>query len=132
LELALSCDLIVASERATFADTHAQIGLLPAWGMSALLPRAVGMRKAVELTITGAFIDAHEALRLGLVNSVVPHAELRERVLELAKRIGTCDPATVQATLQLYRQGDGLPIDAALALESETWQRWRASPKDRT
>ena len=127
LELALSCDLIIASDRATFADTHAQIGLLPAWGMSALLPRGVGMRKAVELTLTGAFVDAQQAMDLGLVNMVVPHAELRDRTLEVAKQIGAGDPATIQATLELYRRGDGLSLEAALVLESDTWQHWRAS-----
>ena len=76
LELALSCTFIVASERARFADTHARLDVVAAWGLTALLPRAVGVRKAAELSITGNFVDADEALRIGLVNHVVPHEEL--------------------------------------------------------
>ncbi|HEY8216406.1 MAG TPA: enoyl-CoA hydratase-related protein, partial [Acidimicrobiia bacterium] len=76
LELALACDVIVASDQARFADTHAKAGLMPGWGMSAALPTAVGRRKAVELALTGTFIDANEALRIGLVTHVVPHDEL--------------------------------------------------------
>ena len=88
LEIALACDMIVASERARFADTHAKVGLIPGWGMSAALPTAVGRRKAVELSLTGAFIDADEALRIGLVNAVVPHEELLPRTYEIAQAIG--------------------------------------------
>ncbi len=62
LEVALSCDFIVASERATFADTHARLGVLPRWGLSALLPAAVGVRRAKEMTSTGRFVTASEAL----------------------------------------------------------------------
>ena len=76
LELALSCTFIVASERARFADTHARLDVVAAWGLTALLPRAVGVRKAAELSITGNFVDADEALRIGLVNHVVGHDEL--------------------------------------------------------
>ena len=76
LELALSCTFIVASERARFADTHARLNVVAAWGLTALLPRAVGLRKAAELSITGNFVDAEEALRIGLVNHVVPHEDL--------------------------------------------------------
>ncbi len=71
LELMLSCDIAIASDRARFADTHAKLGALPRWGMSALLPRAVGVAQAKEITATGAFVDADEALRIGLVNHVV-------------------------------------------------------------
>ena len=71
LEMALSCDMIIASDNARFADTHASLGLLPCYGMSALLPRAVGIRKAKELAATGNFIDSAEALKIGLVNHVV-------------------------------------------------------------
>ena len=76
LEIALSCTFVVASERARFADTHARLDVVAAWGLTALLPRAVGVRKAAEMSITGNFVDAAEALRLGLVNHVVPHDEL--------------------------------------------------------
>jgi enoyl-CoA hydratase len=87
LEVALSCSFIVASERARFADTHALLGVVPTWGLTALLPRAVGVRKARQMSITGEFVDASEALRLGLVNHVVPHEQLLSFALGLAARV---------------------------------------------
>ncbi|TMK66848.1 MAG: enoyl-CoA hydratase [Actinobacteria bacterium] len=127
LEIALACDMIVASERARFADTHAKVGLIPGWGMSAALPTAVGRRKAVELSLTGAFIDADEALRIGLVNAVVPHEELLPRTYEIAQAIGALDQSVVRRHVSLYRRADGLPFTDALALEREVADEWAAS-----
>ena len=126
LEIALSCHIIVASERATFADTHAKVGLVPAWGMSALLPEAVGRRKALELSITGAFVDASEALRIGLVNHVVPHEGLLATTLGLAAAIRAADPVSVRTLLELSGRGAGMPRDEALRLEREAMEAWRA------
>ncbi|MGH9270702.1 MAG: enoyl-CoA hydratase, partial [Ilumatobacteraceae bacterium] len=64
-ELALNCDFLVASERAKFGDTHARVGVMPGWGLTVLLPQAIGVRRAREMSFTGNFIDADEALRLG-------------------------------------------------------------------
>src|SRR6516225_4349466 len=100
LEVALSCSFIVASERARFADTHALLGVVPTWGLTALLPRAIGVRRAREMSVTGEFVDAEEALRLGLVNHVVPHAELLAFTLQLAQRIPST--AAVREMLGLY------------------------------
>jgi enoyl-CoA hydratase len=124
LELALSCDLILASDRARFADTHARLGVLPRWGMSALLPRAVGLAKAKELTATGAFVDADEALRIGLVNAVVPHADLGARVHDLAAAIAAGPQPAIRASIELYDRGVGLSLSDALALEAETSAKW--------
>ena len=124
LELALSCDMVVASDRARFADTHANLGVLPRWGLSALLPRAVGVARAKEMTATGAFVDAAEAERIGLVNHVVPHGELMTRVQELAQAMVASDPAAVQASFALYDDGRGLELGEALALEAEVGGRW--------
>jgi enoyl-CoA hydratase len=126
LELALSCTFIVASERARFADTHARLGVVAAWGLTALLPRAVGMRKAAELSITGNFVDAAEALRLGLVNHVVPHDELLAFTRWLVDDIAPT-PA-VRQVLDLYRRGEGLPTDEALRLEAEHAATQRVDP----
>ena len=71
-EVALACDFLVASERARFADTHARVGIMPGWGLTVLLPEAVGLRRARELSATGNFLDAETALAWGLVNHVVP------------------------------------------------------------
>ena len=117
LEIALSCTLIVASERARFADTHARLDVVAAWGLTALLPRAVGVRKAAEMSITGNFVDADEALRLGLVNHVVPHHELMSFTRALAHDIAPT--GAVAEVLDVYRRGDGLPLADALALEAE-------------
>src|SRR5690606_468113 len=75
-ELALHCDMLVASEQAAFADTHARVGIMPGWGLTVLLPQAVGVRRARELSATGNFLDARTALAWGLVNHVVAHHEL--------------------------------------------------------
>jgi enoyl-CoA hydratase len=117
LELVLSCDIVIASERARFADTHARLGALPRWGMSALLPRAVGVAKAKE-------INAQEALRIGLVNHVVPHDELAARTRDLAAAIVAGNQRAVRASIDLYDRGNGLSLDDALALEAEVGGQW--------
>ena len=76
LELALQCTFLVASERARFADTHARVGIMPGGGITVLLAQVIGVPRAVEMSLTGNFVSADEALRLGLVNHVVPHEEL--------------------------------------------------------
>lgn len=124
LEIALSCDFILASERARFADTHARLGALPRWGLSALLPRAVGLAKAKEMTLTGNFVGAEEALRLGLVNRVVAHERLREEALALAGDVVSSDARAVRASLDLYDRGAGLSRAEALALEEKIALDW--------
>jgi enoyl-CoA hydratase len=117
LEIALSCTFVVASERARFADTHARLDVVAGWGLTALLPRAVGIRKAAEMSITGNFVDAEEALRLGLVNHLVPHDKLGSFTRALA--LDVAGTSAVADVLDLYRRGDGLPLADALALEAE-------------
>lgn len=75
-ELALNCDFLIASERAKFGDTHARVGVMPGWGLTVLLPQAIGVRRAREMSFTGNFMGAEEALAFGLVNHVVAHDEL--------------------------------------------------------
>ncbi|NDZ95868.1 enoyl-CoA hydratase [Streptomyces sp. SID6673] len=116
LEMALSCSFIVASDQARFADTHARLGVVPTWGLTALLPRAVGVRVAREMSITGAFIDAAEAHRLGLANHVVPHGELLAFTLDLASRVPP-QPA-VGEMLDLYARGEDLSLAGSLAAET--------------
>jgi enoyl-CoA hydratase len=118
LEVALSASFIVASERARFADTHAKLGVVATWGLTALLPRAVGVRRARELSATGRFIDADEALSIGLVNHVVAHEQLLAYALELADQIPA--NAAVGDVLNLYERGQDLTLAESLALETET------------
>jgi len=117
LEIVLSATFAVASERARFADTHARLGVVPAWGLTALLPRAVGVRKAAEMSITGNFVGAEAALRLGLVNHVVAHDELLAATGALAGQIAAT--GAVGEILGLYRRGQDLDLHGALALETD-------------
>ena len=128
-ELALACDFLVASERATFADTHARLGIMPGWGMTYALPEAVGVRRARQLSATGNFIDAGTALAWGLVNHVVPHAELVEFTLGLAADAAACDAPAVQAIFATYREQ---VIGATAAdIENRARARWHAAGIDR-
>lgn len=121
LEIALQCDFLVASDHARFADTHARVGVLPGGGLSVLLPQAVGVRLAREMSVTGRFVRADEALRAGLVNHVVPHHDLLPFTCALAAEIAGNDQWGVRALLDEYRQtstttvGEGLRIEARIA-----------------
>ena len=130
LEMALSCSFLLASERATFADTHAQVGLMAGWGMSALLPRAVGVRMARQMMLTGEPITAGAALESGLVNEVLPHGELLGRAAEVAGLIARAYPPAVRVTSQLLDDNDGAPLGQALAAETDAKLRWRTDPAE--
>jgi enoyl-CoA hydratase len=127
LELVLCCDLAIASERARFADTHARVGIHPSGGLSVLLPRYVGLRQALGMSLTGRFVDADEALSLGLVNAVVPHAALPGAVDAAVEAIAGTDPVVVRELLTTYRRVSGMPLAEALEVERA---RGRASAVD--
>jgi enoyl-CoA hydratase len=116
LEIVLSATFAVASQRARFADTHGRLNAVPTWGLTALLPRTVGLRKAREMSITGNFVDAAEALRIGLVNHVVRHDELLGFTRQLVADIA--DAPAASEILSLYDCGADLALNAALALET--------------
>jgi enoyl-CoA hydratase len=124
-ELALGCDFLVASERASFGDTHGRVGVSPGGGMSVFLPMAVGLRKAKEMSLTGNFVDAPEAHRLGLVNHVVPHDELLPTTLRLAADVAANDGPTVRHLKHLYDQNARLPVGDALAHEQDVFRTYR-------
>jgi len=86
-EIALNCDFLIASEKASFADTHAKVGIHPGWGMTQLLQQAVGQRRAKQMSYTCSFISADQALKWGLVNEVVPEEKLIERAKQIASEI---------------------------------------------
>ncbi len=125
LEVALSCSFIIATDRAKFGDTHAKAGLFPSWGLSALLPEAVGIRRARQMSHTGEFIDAGTARDWGLVNEVTEPARLLPRCFELARSIRACSARSSSWQLDLTRRVEGEPLAVALAAEAETVQRWR-------
>jgi enoyl-CoA hydratase len=121
LELALGLDILIASERATFSDTHAKVGILPGGGMTARLPRAVGPRLAMEMSYTGRVLDAAEALHHGLVTHVVRHEELLPTAQTMGETIAARDPAVVQQLKKLYR----VSLDGTLAdgMDNEILER---------
>lgn len=129
-EVALACDFLIASERAAFADTHARMGIMPGWGLTVLLPEAVGFRRAKELSTTGNFLDAQTALAWGLVNHVVPHDELVPFAQALAADIATNDQAGVRQMLQTYEQGALVTRGEAWALEGRVAGEWQAGGRD--
>ena len=116
-ELALACDMIIASSRAKFADTHARVGILPGWGLSQKLPRLIGASRAKELSFSGHFLLAEEAERWGLVNRVVPFDQLMEDGLALAADIAASAPLSLQRFKLTYRKAHGLPLHAGLRLD---------------
>ena len=130
LEIALQCTFLLASERAVFGDTHARVGVHPGGGLTGLLPQAVGLRKAREMSLTGNFIDAAEAHRLGLVNHVVQHEDLLPMSLRLAGDIASGDPRTMAALNATYRDVAALPLGQGLALERERFTTWEFNPAD--
>ena len=111
-EIALGCDFIVASERAVFADTHVRVGVYPG-PVLVDLPRRVGMAFAREMSMTGNFVDAVTALRVGLANHVKPHALLAPFALELAEAIADADPAMIAAMRGDWDANVGAPIAEA-------------------
>jgi enoyl-CoA hydratase len=130
LELALNCDLLVASERARFADTHARVGIMPGWGLTVLLVEAVGLRRARELSATGNFLAADEAHAWGLVNHVVPHDRLLPVARELALAAVHNDQRAVHRMLRTYHEIAGSLYDPAWAIEDEVNRRWWAATYD--
>ena len=126
LELALGCDFLVASDRARFADTHARVGVQPGWGMSVLLPQAVGTRRARQMSLTGNFVDARLALEWGLVNEVVPHEDLLPRCLALADDISGNDQPGVRRLLATYRENVQLTGHDAQRNEWRVSAEWEA------
>ena len=111
-EVALACDFIVASTKAAFADTHLRVGVYPG-PVLVELPRRVGMARAREMSLTGNFVDAETALRIGLANHVVPPDDLLPFALSLAQAIAEQDPAMVATMRRDWDETGSLPIDAA-------------------
>jgi len=126
LELALSCSFLIASDRARFADTHAKVGLFPGWGQSALLASAVGVRRARQLSLTGAFIDVQTALVWGLVNEITTPEKLLPRALEICAQMSAANERSVRMQLDVYARHDGVPFEVALATEYAAADVWRA------
>ena len=117
LETVLVCDLVVAADAAKFGDAHAKYGLLPGWGGSVRLPRKIGANRAKQLMFTGEHASAATMLAWGLVNQVVPAAELEDAVQALAARIVDKSPLGLRRMKQLVDEGLEQPLDVALRNE---------------
>ena len=118
-EVALACDIVIASENARFADTHARVGVMPGWGLSQKLSRLIGISRAKELSLSGNFLDAATAERWGLVNRIVPAADLLATAQKLASDIASADPDFIASYKKLIDDGFAQPFGAAMALEHE-------------
>jgi len=118
LDLALACDIRLAARSAQFAETYAKLGLLPGAGGAWFLPRLVGRGMALEMLLTGDFIDAEEALRIGLVNHVYDDAELLTQARALAARMAALPPLSIRLIKRAVDHGLRGDLDAALDLIS--------------
>ena len=127
LEIALYCDILIASDQARFADTHARVGLLPTWGLSVRLPQKVGVGMARRMSMTGDYLSADEALRTGLVTQVVPHAELLDTARRIATSIVGNNQKAVRALMASYHQIDEAQNSTGLWMEAASAREWMKS-----
>jgi len=116
-ELAMACDILIASTQAQFADTHAKIGLLPGWGLSVRLPRRIGLHRAKELAFTARFLPATEAEAWGLVNRVVPAEALLGEARAMAEQMLAAVPEILVQYKKLLEANFGRAAAEALVSE---------------
>ncbi|HKF47498.1 MAG TPA: enoyl-CoA hydratase-related protein [Terracidiphilus sp.] len=126
-ELAMACSFRIAADDARLGLPEVKLGVIPGYGGTQRLPRLIGRGAALKLLLTGAVIDANEALHIGLVDEVVPAAELMPRAEELAQIIAANAPLAVAAALRVVEEGLGLPLDFALQHEAEHFGRLSAT-----
>lgn len=126
-ELALACDFLVASDTAKFADTHARIGLVPSWGMSQKLPRLIGVNRAKELSLTGRFISAEEALSWGVVNHVVPSEQLMDKARVLAEAMLSNDAKAMSSIRSTIDYGWQRDLKAGLEYEAQEFKTYTST-----
>jgi enoyl-CoA hydratase len=130
-EVALMCDLLIASTQARFADTHARVGILPGWGLSQKLPRLIGIHRAKELSLTGNYLSAEQAERWGLVNRVVAADELLPTCRNLAEDMLSCDPDALRGYKRVIDEGFAETLAAGLEREDRTSTRhMKENPPD--
>jgi len=123
IEIALCCDIQLASEDAQFGMPEPGLGIIPAAGGTQTLPRTISKAKALEILLTGRWINAEEALRLKLVNQVIPRKELLPRAEEMANKIAAYDPIAVGCAKQAIIRGLDLSMEQGLELEARLGKR---------
>jgi enoyl-CoA hydratase len=126
-ELALACDVLVASTEARFADTHARVGIMPGWGLSQKLSRLIGIGRAKELSLTGNYCSAEQACAWGLVNRVVAPADLLPACRALAQDMLSCDPDVLRAYKRVIDDGHATTFAEGLRIEKERSRAHAAS-----
>ncbi len=114
LDLAMACDIRIASDKARFAELYIRRGMLPAAGGTHFLPRLVGIDKACQLIWTGDMIDAKEAERIGLVTMVVPHEELEIATIELAEKLAKAAPLAIQRAKRAIYEGLDMDLESTM------------------
>jgi len=119
LELALGCDLRVASENATFGFPEVTLGIVPGWGGTQRLPRAIGTAKANEMVMMGERIDAQEAYRIGLINKVVPADQLMPTAEQWAQKLCEIPPVAVRCAKEAMTKGIDMTLEEGLRLETK-------------
>jgi enoyl-CoA hydratase len=124
LELALSCDFIVASQRARFADTHARVGAMPGGGLTIRLPQLIGIDRARRMSFTGDFVDAATAYEWGLVTEVVNHDALLPRCREIARSIASIPVRNVAEVRAMYFEAESEPGPVAWRNEMRRCREW--------
>jgi enoyl-CoA hydratase len=130
-ELALNCDFLIASEHAKFGDTHSRVGVMPGWGLTVLLPQAIGVRRAREMSFTGNFLSAEEALHFGLVNHVVAHADLLPFARSIATDIIGNDQPGVRQIRATYAEVVATTIDEGWNVEARDARTWQGQRFDK-
>jgi enoyl-CoA hydratase/carnithine racemase len=118
LDLACMCDIRIASEKATFAESFVRVGIVPGDGGAWLLPRAVGRAKAAEMAFTGEAISAQEALECGLVSRVVAPEALMETAMGIARKIAANPGGVLRMTKRLLREGESASLDSLLEISA--------------
>ena len=121
-ELALACDVLIASSDARFADTHARMGVMPGWGLSQKLSRVIGIYRARELSLTGNYLSAQQAEAWGLVNRVVAPDDLLPTCHALAKDMLSCPPDMLRNMKRVINEGYARTLGDGLQLESTAWR----------
>jgi enoyl-CoA hydratase/carnithine racemase len=127
-ELALSCDLIVASESAVFGLPEVGLGLVPGGGGTQLLPRRIGWNAAAELIFTGRQVPAPEAYRLRLADRLVAAGTARAAAIEIADEIAAKSPIALRAAKQALRRGFDVDLPSGLSIENQSWEEAAFSP----
>jgi enoyl-CoA hydratase len=130
LEIALQCDIRIASDRARFADTHARVGVMPGAGLTVRLPAAVGLERALDMSLTGRFVTGEQAQAWGLVSEVVAHDDLLARATAMASAIAELDPDAATTLLGIYRRGAAMTAAGAADNELEAARAWKARSFD--